>query len=416
MYCNELNLKDFRNYRELDLRLHSGLSVFQGENAAGKTSLLEAIYLLATTKSSRAGTEQELVNLEAQPEPELGAPAFARISVEVVRQEGDLEAEIVVIRDGGNPETNTGPARKRIKVNGVARRAVDLIGRINVVLFSPEDLDLVIGSPSGRRRYLDITLSQIDHKYLRMLSEYQKIVAQRNGYLHTLREGQRNGSFRNQVREREELALWNAELVRCGAYITMRRRDCLQSLNKRAGRLHRNLIGYFTALLGNDEEISGGFELRYLPSFAIEPNDDEATICRKFSETLNEMRSKEIARGVSLVGPHRDDFMFRVDGSDVAVYGSRGQQRTAVLSLKLAEVGWMEEQTGDRPILLLDDILSELDVQRRQYVLETVQNGAEQVLITTTDLSLFNDIEYLHKQAAVYHVGGGKVTPVTPPQ
>lgn len=410
MYCKNLSLKDFRNYHELDLRLRPGLSIFQGENAVGKTSLLEAIYLLATTRSPRAGVEQEMVNLEAEATPELGAPAFARVEAQVERKDDEVAAEMVIVRDGDTIR------RKRVKINGVARRAIDLLGRINVVLFAPEDLDLVIGSPAGRRRYLDITLSQIDHRYLRSLQEYSKVIAQRNGFLHNLRERPSTNTaaaLRNQAQEREQLNLWNSELVRSGAYIVKRRRDCLHALNFKAARLHQNLTGFFTPLLENMvAPNSHDFELRYLPSFAVASDDDEAAIVAKFNAELARLRPKELARGVSLVGPHRDDFVFRVEGTDVAVYGSRGQQRTAVLALKLAEVSWMETQTGDRPILLLDDILSELDAHRRQYVLETVQTGAEQILITTTDLALFKDLEQLSKQASLYRVANNQVTPI----
>ncbi len=409
MYCKNLSLKDFRNYRELELRLRPGLSIFQGENAVGKTSLLEAIYLLATTRSPRAGAEQEMVNLAAEPTPELGAPAFARVEAQVERKDGGITAEMVIVRDGDSTR------RKRVKINGVARRAIDLLGRINVVLFAPEDLDLVIGPPAGRRRYLDITLSQIDHRYLRSLQEYSKVIAQRNGFLHNLRERPSTtaASFRNQTQEREQLNLWNSELVRSGAYIIKRRRDCLHALNFKAARLHQNLTGFFTPLLENMVATNPyDFELRYLPSFAVASDDDEAAIVARFNAELTRLRPKELARGVSLVGPHRDDFVFQVEGTDVAVYGSRGQQRTAVLALKLAEVSWMETQTGDRPILLLDDILSELDAHRRQYVLETVQTGAEQILITTTDLALFKDLEQLSKQATLYRVANNQVTQI----
>jgi DNA replication and repair protein RecF len=281
-----------------------------------------------------------------------------------------------------------------------------------VVLFSPEDLDLVIGSPVERRRYLDITLSQIDHRYLRSLQEYQKVVAQRNSFLHNLRDSSSSYNLKAQSYEREQLALWNTELVKSGAYIIKRRLDCLHALNQKAALLHQNLVGLFTALISDNPTAVDGFELRYTPSFALDNSEDEADISARFYEELSIMRNKELARGVSLVGPHRDDFTFQVEGTDVAVYGSRGQQRTAVLALKLAEVSWMETQTGDRPILLLDDILSELDTQRRQYVLETVQTGAEQILITTTDLHLFNDLEQLSKQAALFRVVAGQVIPL----
>ena len=405
MYCARLSLKDFRNYTRLDLSLSPGLTVFQGENAAGKTTILEALYLLATTKSPRTSTDQELVNLEA--EAQFGAPAFARLTAHIERKEDTLDAEILILRDGGGDEGGTtgGNARKRIKVNGASRRVIDLIGKLNVVLFSPEDLDLIIGAPSLRRRYLDVTLSQIDHRYLRQWQEYTKVVAQRNGFLRNLRERRRDGRARPDL-GRDELQVWNEELVKSGTYITKRRCEALQSLNERAEGLHAHLTGLAGSLLQNP---STGFALVYQPSVTLEAGMTEEQVAERFASQLVEARSQELQRGVSLVGPHRDDFSFQVEGSNIGIYGSRGQQRTAVLALKLAEVGWMETQTGDPPILLLDDILSELDASRREYVLETVLARAQQVLITTTDLSLFGDQAHLKEVATLYGVVGGRV-------
>lgn len=401
MYCQRLTLKDFRNYRRLDLSLSPGLTIFQGENASGKTTLLEALYLLATTKSPRAGSDQELVSFEA--EAEFGAPAFARLAGTVERQDGEIEAEILVLRDQTGPEVGqAGTARKRIKVNGTPRRSIDLIGKINVVLFSPEDLDLIIGSPSLRRRYLDSTLSQVDHRYLRHWQDYAKVVAQRNGFLRNVRERQGRG----RVTGRDEMSIWNVELVKNGAYLIKRRQEALQNLNNLAAPLHGQLTGLVSALI---PEPNTGFELVYQPSFDLQGATDETEIAARFEARLNEVRSQELQRGVSLAGPHRDDFAFMVEDANISTYGSRGQQRTAVLALKLAEVGWMHAQTGDRPILLLDDILSELDAHRRQYVLDTVQARAEQVLITTTDLAFFGDQATLRELATLYEVEFGTV-------
>ncbi len=402
MYCQRLTLKDFRNYRRLDLSLSRGLTVFQGENASGKTTLLEALYLLATTKSPRAGSDQELVNFGA--EAEFGAPAFARLTGEVDRQDGEIEAEILILRDQppGADASTGGTARKRIKVNGTARRSIDLIGKINVVLFSPEDLDLVIGSPSLRRRYLDSTLSQIDHRYLRHWQDYAKVVAQRNGFLRNVRERQNRGRSPG----RDEMSIWNEELVKNGAYLIKRRLEALQSLNGLAAATHAKLTGLDSSLM---PEAANSFQLVYLPSFDLQGVSDEAAIAARFEARLTEVRAQELQRGVSLAGPHRDDFAFMVEEANIATYGSRGQQRTAVLSLKLAEVGWMQAQTGDRPILLLDDILSELDVHRRQYVLDTVTARADQILITATDLAFFGDQDALREMAALYLVEGGAV-------
>jgi DNA replication and repair protein RecF len=408
MYCSKISLKDFRNYRKLELSLGSGLTVVQGENAAGKTTLLEAIYLIATTKSPRAHNEQELVSLSATPE--FGAPAFSRLNATVQRTNDEaIEAEIVITRDEKKQNSlseiaNT--ARKRIKLNGVARRASELIGQLNVVFFSPEDLDLVIGSPALRRRYLNITLSQVDRRYLRQLQEYEKILAQRNGLLRNWKEGNRTRTAKPLSRLQEELNLWDDELVKAGAYIIMRRQSCLLGLRERAVSLHSNLIGFIS------EDYQPAFDLPYVPSFALDELVDEAAIAARFRQEINLQRDRELQRGSSLVGPHRDDFSFMLDGQDVAVFGSRGQQRTAVLALKLAEAGWMYSQTGERPVLLLDDILSELDVHRRRFVLEVIQAGAEQTIVTTTDLALFGSLEQLAQHARLYRVTESKLLPL----
>jgi DNA replication and repair protein RecF len=408
MLCSKLSLKDFRNYRKLELNLSSGLSIIQGENAVGKTTLLEAIYLLATTKSPRTHNEQELVSLEAQPE--FGAPAFCRVNATVQRTNDDpIEAEIIITRDEKkqNPLSDiANAARKRIKINGIARRAAELIGQLNVVLFSPEDLDLVIGSPALRRRYLDITLSQVDRRYLRNLQEYTKLLAQRNGLLRNWKENLRNRTGKPVSRLHEELNVWDEELVKAGAYIILRRNECLRGLRERAVSLHANLVGFIS------DEYQPAFDLPYLPSFPLEGLNDEVAIALRFRQELNQIRERELQRGVSLVGAHRDDFGFWLDGQDVAVFGSRGQQRTAVLALKLAEADWMFSQTGERPVLLLDDILSELDIHRRRFVLEVIQAGAEQTLVTTTDLALFGSTAQLAQNARLYRVSESKLIPL----
>jgi DNA replication and repair protein RecF len=408
MYCSKLSLKDFRNYRKLELNLSSGLTIIQGENAAGKNTLLEAIYLLATTKSPRAHNEQELVSLEAVPE--FGAPAFCRVNATIQRSDTDfLEAEIIVTRDDKkqNPLSEViNAARKRVKVNGVARRAAELIGQLNVVFFSPEDLDLVIGSPALRRRYLDITLSQVDRRYFRHLQEYTKLLAQRNGLLRNWRENTRNRTAKPIQRLQEELNIWDEELVKAGAYIILRRKICLLGLRERAVSLHANLVGFIS------QDYQPAFDLPYHPSFILEGLEDEVAVATRFRQELNDLREKELQRGVSLVGPHRDDFSFRLDGQDVAVFGSRGQQRTAVLALKLAEADWMFNQTGERPVLLLDDILSELDAHRRRFVLEVIQAGAEQTIVTTTDLALFGSTRQLAQHARLYRVSESKLIPL----
>ena len=190
MHCQTLTLDEFRNYRHLQLQLSPGVTVLQGDNASGKTSLLEALYLLATTRSPRTTSDLELINFAAPND--LGSPPFSRVVAQVERERGPLQIEILVVRDeapqGPGGLQGSAQARKRIRVNGVARRALDVVGQVNVVLFTPQDVDLVTGPPALRRRYMDVTVSQMDHRYVRLLSQYQKVLAQRNSLLKSLRD------------------------------------------------------------------------------------------------------------------------------------------------------------------------------------------------------------------------------------
>lgn len=456
MNLQHLTLDEFRNYRHLSLELPPGVTVLQGDNASGKTSLLEAVYMLATTRSPRASTDLELVNFAAPAD--LGAPPFARITAQVERERGPLAVEILVVRD----EAPEGPgglagsvqARKRIKVNGVARRALDLVGQATVVLFTPQDVDLVTGPPTLRRRYMDVTVSQMDHRYVRLLSQYMKVLAQRNSLLKSLKEQGRGAQPRDVA---EEMAYWDEELVRHGAYVVLRREVFAARLSRRAETVHHLLAG--TEATGGSEDTrqllrerrpTAELRLNVAYQSAVAPDarktlipelleqmeadtamadlarEDGASvdsaslrgriphlerhieqISVEFKRQLDEARPNEVRRGMSVLGPHRDDFAFRLGDLPLSAYGSRGQQRTAVLALKLAEVDLMTAETGDTPILLLDDILSELDIRRRGYLLSTISTQQYQSLITTTDLSGYDPA--FVEQATVLDVCQGEV-------
>ncbi|MBF6614399.1 MAG: DNA replication/repair protein RecF [Chloroflexi bacterium] len=440
MYCQHLTLDEFRNYRHLQLDLSQGVTVLQGDNASGKTSLLEALYLLATTRSPRAVSDLELINFAAPND--LGSPPFARVTAQVGRAHGPLAVEILVVREeepaGPGGLAASAQARKRIKVNGVARRAIDLVGQANVVLFTPQDVDLVTGPPTLRRRYMDVTISQMDHRYVRLLSQYMKVLAQRNSLLKGLREQGRGSGSRDVA---EELAYWDDELVRHGSYIVLRRELFVTRLSSRAEAIHHLLAGTEAGnghadtrkmLRERRPTAELGLKLSYpsivapearkalVPDLLSQIEAESAlatlgadeytaapdvaairgriphlelhleTIAAEFKKQLEDLRPQEVRRGVSLLGPHRDDLLFQLGDLPLSAYGSRGQQRTAVLALKLAEVDLMTAETGDTPILLLDDILSELDASRRGYLLNTIGSQQYQALITTADLSGFD--------------------------
>jgi DNA replication and repair protein RecF len=282
--------------------------------------------------------------------------------------------ELVLTTTNHSPETLV---QKRIKINGVPRRAIDVIGQLNVVLFSPADIDLIGGAPSLRRRYLDITISQFNHKYLRSLQRYNKVLQQRNHLLKLIAEHRANV---------DQLDFWDKELLEHGGYIAEQRLSAVSDLNVLSQPIHR--------------EISSGenLQINYVPS-AIED----------FPEGLKRIRQEEIARGMSLMGPHRDDLKFIVNDSDIGIYGSRGQQRTVALSLRLAETRLLQSKTGEEPVMLLDDVLSELDATRRHHLLSSI-SSYQQVLITTTDLDHF-DPDFLD-QATLLRVSSGNITPM----
>ena len=387
MRIEHLSLTNFRNYARLELDFSGHTTLLQGDNAQGKTNLLEAIYYLATTRSPYAGTEHELVNWLAEDQD----LPHARLVAQVRKGDSSLRIEITLVRTQSS-QANSPSYRKHIKVNGVNKRALDLVGRVNVVLFLPEDIDLVAGSPSGRRRYLDATLCQIDPRYCRTLQKYNRVLTQRNHLLRTLRE--REG-------DRDQLLFWDRSLVENGAYLVARRQDVISELDRLVQAIHLELTGQKERL-----------RLRYEPSFdpsrpppsdyqlslelqlpsesgIHQPETSLSQVAEAFRAQLHEIRRREILQGMTLIGPQRDDLRFLVGGIDLNIYGSRGQQRTAALALKLAEVELIGQEVGEQPILLLDDVMSELDDARRGYLMR-MMDGAQQAILTTTDLKAYS--------------------------
>lgn len=367
MHLEHLALTNFRNYARLELCLPPGVVVFEAGNAQGKTNLLEAIYLLATTKSWRATNERELIHWLALASD----LPVARVAGLLQRQRGALQVEIALRAQGARAaRAEAGVVvAKHIKVNGLARRALDLLGQVKVVLFGPEDLALVGGPPVLRRRYLDITLSQVDPRYARTLAHYNRVLVQRN---HLLRQIQERRSAPDQ------LFFWDEELAKAGAYLLWQRQQAVAVLNEPARAFHRRLTATPEYL-----------EIFYRSNLDPGAQEDSwPALTQAFRDQLRALRAREIEQGMSLAGPHRDDLVFWLDKVDMNIFGSRGQQRTLALALKLAEAEFVRERAGEPPILLLDEALSELDAQRRKLLLETI-SPSQQVLITTTDLGPF---------------------------
>jgi DNA replication and repair protein RecF len=404
---NHLSLTNFRNYSRLELDLPDRLTVLQGANAQGKTNLLEAIHLLATGRSPRATAEREIVNWLALD----GPLPYARLQADMGEgrdaQRLELVLEVAPPANGGNGPT----IRKQVRVNGAPRRALDLVGRLRMVLFLPEDIALVAGAPGERRRYLDIALCQVAQAYCRALGEYNRAMAQRNALLKRLRD---------EGGDPCQLNFWDERMAEHGSVLFHQRSRAVRDLDRIAAELHGELTGgaerlhliYLPAL---DPEPTGGAprspngRAQMLKEGApVYATHSLEVLREQYAAQLRRGRPREIAAGISLVGPHRDDVAFSVDGRDLRTYGSRGQQRTGALSLKLAEVRMMQEVTGDCPLLLLDDVMSELDAPRRHMLLEVLA-GVTQAIVTTTDWDDFSP--ELLSQARRLRVEGGRVLP-----
>ena len=422
MFLNHLSLTNFRSYRQLEIQLPPPVALFQGDNGQGKTNLLEAVYFLATTRSLRAGSDRELINWFALEEP----IPFARVEGTVRKTHGELKVEIVIradtqdrhhpaLLDGGTPPVELS---KRIKINGVPKRATDLIGLVNVVMFAPQDVDLVAGAPSLRRRYLDIVNSQVDHRYFRTLQQYTRVLAQRNHLLKQIRDNRQPADV---------LEFWSEELVKSGAYILHRRLNMVAALNRRVdGYFHRITasgkqlkITYHSSVaeaVGEWRRTQNPTQDSGLRTQHHDGAESEQEAVDRQAETfraaLARHRRRELLQGVSLVGPHRDDITFRADGIDMSVYGSRGEQRAVALALKLSEVEFMQAFTGEQPVLLLDDVMSELDPARRSLLMEALTPSG-QTLISATDLEPFST-EFLSR-TALFTVRDGAVTPLVYP-
>lgn len=402
IYITHLSLVNFRNYESLELDLGPGMVLVQGANGQGKSNLLEAIYILAIAKSPRASTDREVIRWQAAQEE-----TYTRIAASIHRDGRPLRVQIdfrsqLAAPTGEEDEPHSGPARryspeglsvqKYIRVNGVPRRASELVGEVNAVMFSAQDLELVHGPPPVRRRYLDILISQLDHPYLRSLQRYQRVVNQRNHLLKLIREGRAQAG---------ELDFWDAELVREGRYIMSLRLRTINALSQLAGPFHSELTG-------NGERL----EMLYRPSVALGPEESEEALGQALREALEQRRPRELAQGVTLAGPHRDDLQLLLDSMDAGAYASRGQSRTIALAMKLGEARYLTEQRRQEPVLLLDDVLSELDATRRAHILETA-GRYQQSIITTAEVELIGE-RFLGRMAR-FQVHRGLVVPVEAP-
>jgi DNA replication and repair protein RecF len=400
----QLSLAAFRNYTRLELPLEPGVSVFWGDNGQGKSNLIEAAYMLATTRSFRTSSERDLVNWHADTDP-----VFARVAGDVHRSAKNTRLELLIAGTAGvesaasQGQPPAESVRRRARVNGHDTPLLQALGHLNAVLFSPEDVDLVAGPAERRRRYLDITLSQVDRHYVRSLRRYLRVLAQRNALLKLSRE---------RAVPPDEFDYWDAQLTQLGAELLLARLRAIATLNRRLVDVYPSLTdqtGTLTVEYRSSVPLDGLTPVEPGASAGPGAEHDAAIqdLAARFTAQLAALGQRERGQGVTLSGIHRDDAAFVVDGVDLRTYGSRGQQRLAALALKLAEADFMHASTGDRPVLLLDDVMSELDPTRRAFLQRAIA-GHEQVLATTTDLGLFDDA--VLDTAARYRVARGIVT------
>ncbi len=387
-----LTLVNYRNFREVDIAPPAGVSVFHGGNAQGKTSLLEAAYTLAVGRSFRTERERQVLNFDAARD---GAAAYITGTAWV-----DGQSLMVVVgyqptaretgADGGSDAGGSNaatlpPVTKQIRVNRQPATASGLVGRIAASLFSVDDLDLVLGSPAHRRRYLDVLISQADRSYLQALQRFQAALRNRNGLLRRRREGHVDP---------DELEYWDEQLIQWGAAVTFGRARALARLSIFARRQHGEL-----------GEPGQDLALEYAPS--VSPGECIDETAATFRRELERGSAREQATGITAAGPHRDNFATHLNGLDAASFASRGEARTIALALRLAEAEYLAEMRGDDPIILLDDVFSEMDDGRRERVLQKVARY-RQTLITTTDVGPVRAA--LGDSAAYFRVADGTVS------
>ena len=398
MYLKHLSLTNFRSFARLDIDIPQRVVLLTGANAQGKTSVLEAIYFVAAFTSFQTHVDRQIVNFH---EAKKNTLAVTRLVADYQRGKSKHRMEVRLILEPTG--VNGQRLRKEILLDGVKKPANEIIGHFNAVVFVPQMSQIIEGAPEDRRRYLNLALAQSTPAYARVLSEYNQALTQRNALLKMLSE--RGGNS-------EQLEVWDDALTRLGAQIILWRIEAVQQIERLAARVHHELT--------HGSEI---LRLAYEPAYDPLPKPNgqfglklDTVIHRShleldeiqdgFHGRLKELRNEEISRGVTTIGPHRDELRFLANNIDLGNYGSRGQVRTALLALKLAEVNWMKDRTGEWPVILLDEVMAELDVQRRADLLKYV-GESEQVLFTTTDLNLYEP-DFV-KKAEVWKVESGRV-------
>jgi DNA replication and repair protein RecF len=399
MYLKRLSLTNFRKFARLDIDLPAKVVVLAGANAQGKTSVLEAIYFLAAFTSFQTHADRQIVNFYEAKNNQL---TVTRLIAEYQRSKSKHRLEVRLILEPTGV-LNAQRLRKEVLLDGVKKPVNEIIGHFNAVVFVPQMSQIIEGAPEDRRRYLNLALAQSTPAYARVLSEYNQALTQRNALLKMLSE--RSGSS-------DQLEVWDETLARLGAQIILWRIEAIQQIERLASRVHNELTrGSEVLRLSYEPAIdplprpNGQLGLK-MDTVVDRSRLDLNEIRDGFRARLSALRGEEIGRGVTTIGPHRDELRFLANDIDLGHYGSRGQVRTTLLSLKLAEVNWMKDRTGEWPVILLDEVMAELDLLRRADLLKYV-GESEQVLFTTTDLNLF-PADFAEK-AEVWRVEDGRV-------
>lgn len=362
MYVKGLQLINFRNYHNLLIDFKKGVNVLVGDNAQGKTNILESIYYCSLAKSHRTNRDKELINWDS---------SNAYISLAVGRERLDKKIDIKIFKEG----------KKGINVNSIkVNKVADLIGIFNVVMFSPEDLDTVKGSPSARRRLLDIELCKLSKKYYYNLSAYKKTLGERNSLLKCIKS------------DEAILDVYDAQMSSFGAYLIKERLKYIQMLNKYGESIHSNIT-------------SGKEKISFSYVSQIKNINDTKDVEQALFYLLKNHRKGDMEKRNTSAGPHRDDFDIKINDIDAREYGSQGQQRTSVLTIKFASLDIIKSITGEYPVLLLDDVLSELDIRRQRYILSSIKDI--QTIITCT--GMHNIQEYLGEDSLAYEVTNGNI-------
>ncbi|MFA6940017.1 MAG: DNA replication/repair protein RecF [Clostridiaceae bacterium] len=360
MYISNLKLKNFRNYENAEIYFNKGVNVLTGDNAQGKTNILESIYYCSLGKSHRTNKDKELI---------LWNKEFSYINIHVEKERTDKKIEIKIFKEG----------KKGIKVNSIPISKIsDLIGSFNCVIFSPEDLKIVKDSPSYRRKFLDIELCKLSKRYYFNLVSYQKVLSERNYFLRMSRK-----------LDKDLISVYDEQLSKYGSYIISERLNYIYDLNKFGSPIHYGI--------SNKNE---NIEFDYIMSFKKDQNIE--------TSVHNELKAnweKDFERKTTSIGPHKDDLLIRINGKDTRLYGSQGQQRTSILTIKFASLQIIKDRTGEYPVLLLDDVLSELDLNRQKYVLKSIKNV--QTIITVT--GIFDLKEYIEDDIKIFTVKDGNI-------